>query len=141
MKSYAATALIAASPGTVWAILTDAPSYSRWDSGVERVEGRIARGEKIRVFSKISPGRAFPVTVTRLIPEHTMVWSGGMPLGLFRSVWTFTLSPHRTDAISFTMREEYTGVLLSLIWRSMPDLGPSFAQFAAGLKREAERAR
>ena len=26
----------------------------------------------------------------------------------------------------FTMREEYSGPLLPLIWRSMPDLGPSF---------------
>lgn len=141
MKSYAATALIEASPDTVWAILTDAPRYSQWDSGVERIEGQIALGEKIRVFSKINPRRAFPVTVTEFIPGQRMVWSGGMPLGLFKGVRTFTLSPHRSDATSFTMREEYTGVLLPLMWRSMPDLGPSFEQFATGLKRQAERAR
>jgi hypothetical protein len=29
------------------------------------------------------------------------------------------------------MREEYTGPLLPLIWRSTPDLGPSFRQFAS----------
>ena len=140
MKFYAATSLIAASPDTVWAILTDAPRYSHWDSGVERVEGQLVFGAKIRVFSKSTPGRAFPVTVTELIPRQKMVWSGGMPLGLFKGVRTFTLSAHRSDATSFTMREEYTGPLLPLIWRSMPDLGPSFAQFAAGLQREAERA-
>jgi hypothetical protein len=39
----------------------------------------------------------------------------------------------------FTVREEYTGPLLPLIWRSMPDLGPSFRQFATGLKQRAER--
>jgi hypothetical protein len=38
------------------------------------------------------------------------------------------------------MREEYTGPMLSLIWRSMPDLQPSFEQFAGGLKARAERA-
>ena len=38
----------------------------------------------------------------------------------------------------FTMREEYSGPLLPLIWRSMPDLGPSFEQFASGLKARAE---
>ncbi len=37
------------------------------------------------------------------------------------------------------MREEYTGPLLPLTWRSMPDLGPSFTQFAEGLKAPAER--
>lgn len=36
------------------------------------------------------------------------------------------------------MREEYTGPLVSLIWRSMPDLQPSFDQFAHGLKQHVE---
>jgi hypothetical protein len=36
------------------------------------------------------------------------------------------------------VREEYTGPLLPLIWRSMPDLGPSFRQLADGLKQRAE---
>jgi hypothetical protein len=36
------------------------------------------------------------------------------------------------------MREEYSGPLLPLIGRSIPDLGPSFEQFATGLKRRAE---
>ena len=28
--------------------------------------------------------------------------------------------------------------LLGMIWKSIPDLGPSFQQFASGLKRRAE---
>jgi hypothetical protein len=36
------------------------------------------------------------------------------------------------------MREEYSGPLLPLMWRTMPDLGPSFQKFAAGLKARAE---
>jgi hypothetical protein len=48
--------------------------------------------------------------------------------------------PPGTDGTTrFTMREEYTGPLLPLIWRSMPDLGPSFRQFASGLTKRAER--
>lgn len=39
----------------------------------------------------------------------------------------------------FKMREEYTGPVLPTIWRSIPDLGPSFTQFANGLKQQAER--
>jgi hypothetical protein len=34
--------------------------------------------------------------------------------------------------------QEYTGPLLGLIWRSMPDLGPSFGRFARGLKLRVE---
>ncbi|MFN2504024.1 MAG: SRPBCC family protein [Acidimicrobiales bacterium] len=138
MKSYEASAVIEAGPDTIWAILTDADRYSRWDSGVERVEGRIAPGEKIKVFAKVNPKRASPVTVTDFALGQLMTWTGGMPLGLFKGVRTFTLSPEGQGTTRFLMREEYTGPLLPLIWRSMPDLGPSFDQFAAGLKARAE---
>ncbi len=43
-------------------------------------------------------------------------------------------------ATQLTVREEYTGPLLPMIWRSIPDLGPSFEQFVTGLKRRAEGA-
>ena len=66
-----------------------------------------------------------------------MTWTGGMPLGLFKGVRTFSLTPE-SGGTRFKMREEYSGPLLPLIWRSMPDLQPSFDQFAAGLKAHAE---
>jgi hypothetical protein len=77
------------------------------------------------------------VTVTQFEPGRSMVWSGGMPLGLFKGVRTFTLAPEGSGT-RFTVREDYTGPLLPMIWRSMPDLGPSFEQFARGLKARAE---
>lgn len=139
MKCYESTALIRATPEDIWAILTDAPGYTTWDSGVERVDGRIALGEKITVYSKVNPGRAFPVKVTELKPGERMVWSGGMPLGVFTGVRTFTLTGQGDGMTGFKMREEYTGPMVPVIWKSMPDLGPSFDQFAAGLKARAER--
>jgi hypothetical protein len=138
MRSYESTARIDAGPEAVWSVLTDAPAYADWDSGVVRVEGRIAPREKIKVVSEASPKRAFPVTVTEFAPAERMVWSGGMPLGLFRGVRTFTLAPE-DGATRFAMREEYTGPMLPLIWRSMPDLQPSFEQFARGLKARVEQ--
>ena len=137
MRHYESTALIDARPEAVWAVLTDASSYADWDSGVVRVEGRIAPQEKIKVVSEANRGRAFAVKVTEFSPAERMVWSGGMPLGLFKGVRTFTLTPE-DGATRFRMREEYTGPMLPLIWRSMPDLQPSFDRFAAGLKDRAE---
>jgi hypothetical protein len=139
MKSYDASATINATPETIWAILTDASGYPTWDSGVIRVEGRISPGEKIKVVSSVNPNRAFPVKVTEFRPGERMAWTGGMPLGLFRGVRTFTLTPQGA-ATRFTIREEYTGPMLPLIWRSMPDFGPSFTRFANGLKARAESA-
>jgi hypothetical protein len=140
MRSYDASATIAADPGTIWAILTDAEHYSEWDSGIIRVDGRIAPGERIKVLSEANPTRAFPVSVTGFEPGRSMTWSGGMPLGLFTGVRTFTLEPQSNADTKFTMQEQYSGPLLPLIWRSMPDLGPSFRKFADGLKSRAEAA-
>lgn len=138
MKFYDATADIQAHPDTIWAILTDAPGYATWDSGVIGIDGKIAPGETIKVHSSANPGRTFPVKVTEFQPGQKMVWSGGMPLGLFKGVRTYSLSPGAGGVTKFTMREEYTGPLLPMIWKTIPDLGPSFQQFASGLKGRAE---
>jgi hypothetical protein len=140
MKVYQASTTIAATPEAIWAILTNAAGYPEWDPGVERIEGRIAPGEKITAYTKISPGRAFPVTVTEFEPGHKMAWASGMPLGLFKGERTFTLSPRANGVTDFTLREEFSGLLLGLIGRSIPDMTTTFEQFAAGLKRRAERA-
>lgn len=138
MKEYRATTTISASPETIWQILTDAAGYPEWDPNVDRIEGQIAPGEKITAYTKLSPGRAFPVTVTEFVPKQKMTWSGGMPLGLFKGERMFTLVPNDNDSITFTVREIFSGPLLPLIGRSLPDLSTAFEQFAAGLKSRAE---
>lgn len=138
MKHYESSARIDASPEAVWQVLTDGASYPAWDSGVVRVEGTIADGQTIKVFSEVDPERAFPVKVGDVEPARLMRWRGGMPLGLFRGERTFTLTPTETGGTAFTMREEFTGPLLGLVWKSMPDLGPTFTKFATGLKARAE---
>ena len=57
MRHYESTALIEARPEAIWAVLTDAPGYADWDSGVVRVEGTIAPQEKIKVVSEANPKR------------------------------------------------------------------------------------
>ena len=84
MKFYETTQLINAAPDRIWSILTNAADYPTWNPGVERVEGTIAPGETIKVHVKVNPGRAFPVKVTEFQPSTRMVWSGGMPMGLFK---------------------------------------------------------
>jgi hypothetical protein len=140
MKHYEATSTIAAPPETVWAILTDAPAYSDWESGVVQLEGKVAPGEKLKVTSEVNPKRGYPVKVTRFEPARAMAWTGGMPLGLMKGVRTFSLTPEG-DSTRFDLREEFTGPMLPLIWRSMPDMQPSFEKFATGLKARAETGR
>jgi hypothetical protein len=141
MKSFAASIAIRARPETIWSLLTDAAGYPKWNSTVAKVEGRIAPGEKVTVYAKATPGRAFPLKVTVFEAGRRMVWAGGMPFGLFTGRRTYTLTPAKDGTVEFAMREEFSGLLAPLITRSIPDLQPAFAAFAADLKRQAETTR
>jgi len=137
MKSFAVSTVIHATPEAVWAILTDGAKWTSWNPTIEKVEGSISPGGKLKVYTKLSPGRAFPVRVTQFAAPRRMVWTGGMPLGLFKGARTYTLTPQK-GGVEFAMREEFSGLMAPLITRSIPDLQPSFNEFAAALKRRAE---
>jgi hypothetical protein len=139
MKTFSCRIQIQASPEVVWNLLTDAPGYPEWNTTVDKVEGVIALGQKVRVFAKVNPGRAFPVKVTTFTAPHRMVWAGGMPLGLFQGERTFSLTPS-AGGVEFSMVEVYSGLLSPLIAKSIPDLQPVFKEFAQALKNRAESA-
>jgi hypothetical protein len=137
--AFEASATIAAPPEAVWKILIDAEAYPSWDSGVVSVDGSISEGNTITVHAAINPGRSFPVKVTDFEPPSKMKWTGGMPMGLFVGERTFTLTASGDGGTVFDMREEYHGPMTAMIWGSIPDLQPSFEQFANGLKERAEK--
>lgn len=138
MRYYEATSTIAASPEAAWAVLGDGTSWPERDPGVDALEGRTAVYESVKIRSQAASGRAFPVRVTRSAPPAYLRSSGGMPLGLFRGVRAYEVSEGADGRVTFRMREEYSGPLLPLIWRSMPGLEPSFQRFAHGLRQRVE---
>jgi len=138
MKEYRASTFINASPDTIWAILTDGSKYPEWDPVAERIEGKIAPGETVKAFTKLAPGRAFPAKVTEFQPGRKMTWTGGMPLGLFKGVRTFTLIPQGDGSVEFILRETFSGPMLLLIGGTIPDMTEPFQGFVAGLKARAE---
>ena len=138
MLAFEASSAIAASPEKVWGVLVQASDWPSWDSGVASVDGTIAPGKKLKIQSRVSPGRTFPVKVTKFASPGDLEFTGGMPFGLFKGVRTYTLEADKSGGTLFTMREEYTGPLAASIGKSIPDLNPSFQQFASGLKSRVE---
>jgi hypothetical protein len=138
MKAFYASTKINASPGTIWEIITDAEHYPEWDPQAVRIEGKIAAGETVTAYTKFSPDRAFPAKVTEFEPGVKMTWTGGMPLGLFKGVRTFTLTPQEDGSVQFDLREEFSGLLFPLFGKSLPDMTKAFEGFCAGLKARAE---
>lgn len=138
MRVHGAETIIQAPPDRVWAILVDGPAYPDWEPNVIRIEGEIAPGEEIKVFTTLSPERAFPVTVSTFEPGARMVWSSKMPLGLFKGERSFVLEPQAEGGTRVRTREEFSGLLLPFIGRSIPDLDETFEQFVSALKARAE---
>ena len=139
VKTFYAATTIDAPADRVWGVLTDIAHWPEWNPSVVRVEGRVALGSRVFVFTKRSPERAFAVKVARLDAPVRMVWRGGMPFGLFAGIRLFTIAPESAARCRFATREEFSGLLAPLITKSIPDLQPAFDEFVRCLKSAAER--
>ncbi len=138
MKIFHASTKIRCSPQAVWEILSNAQKYPEWDPGMIRVEGRISLGEKVKFFTTFSPEKAFAVKVTIFDPFQKMVFTGGMPLGLFKSERTHTLKTDAGGNTLFETQEKFSGLLEPVFGKKIPDLTENFEGFAAALKIRAE---
>jgi len=130
---------IDAPPGRIWALLTDARDFPRWNSTVTAIEGEIRDGQQIRIHV---PGteRTFTPAISNVVPDARMTWTGGFA-PLFKGVRTFELTPQPGGATVFVMQERFSGLLLPIVGHTLPDFGPVFERYATDLKNEAERTR
>ena len=128
---------IRADATAIWTILTDASAYPSWNGTISHIEGEIREGERLRLHV---PGttRTFAPTVRGLVPDRQMHWVGGLS-PFFKGVRTFQLEHDRAGPVQFLMEERFSGLMIPLVKKSLPDFGPIFARFATDLRREAER--
>jgi hypothetical protein len=138
MKTYEARIMIHAPIEKIWAILTDGAAYPSWNTTIDRLEGVIAAGQRLKIWANVSPGRAFPAKVSVFEPCARMVWSFSAPLGIFKGARSFTLEP-QGDRVEFHTREVFSGWLSGVITKKMPDLQPTFDEWARCLKDRAEQ--
>lgn len=128
---------IQATPERVWALLTNAQDTPRWNSTLLRVSGTFALGETISFVTTAAPKRTFKTKVVAFTPPSRMVVSDGN--AIFKGVRTYTLTAKPDGSTDFSMHEVFTGIMLPLIKRSLPDFRPIFDQYVADLKTEAEK--
>lgn len=128
---------IRATPQRIWALLTNAADFPRWNSTVERIDGEIRQGQRLALRVPAAPGRVFKPAVRELVPNERMVWADGMP-PMFTGVRTFTLTP-KGSVTEFRMTEVFRGLMLPMIAGSLPDFTPVFERYAQDLQREAEK--
>lgn len=123
---------IQADKSIIWALLTNANDFARWNTTVISIDGRIALGEKIRLKAKLDPKREFKLTVKSFEADSRLVWGDAMGQRVY------TLKSIGNNLTNFTMVEKIGGPLFPLFANMIPPFDASFEQFAKDIKNEAE---
>jgi uncharacterized protein YndB with AHSA1/START domain len=123
---------INADASTIWSLLTNAEDFPRWNSTVTSIDGKIALDEKISLKVTLDEKRTFKLKVKEFTPDKHVRWGDAM------GNRDFSLTPI-DGGINFTMSEKIGGPLFPLFARMIPSFDDAFNQYAADLKKEAEK--
>lgn len=116
----------------VWALLTNASDYPRWNKTIVSIEGSIVKGEKIKLKSTLDAKRTFKLTVKEMEPAKRLVWGDG------QGTRVYTLTDNGKGSVTFSMTEKIGGLMFPMYAKMIPPFDESFETFAACLKKEAE---
>lgn len=123
---------IKAEASVIWALLTNASDYARWNSTVTSIEGTIALGETIKLKSTLDAKRTFKLKVKEMQKEKRLVWGDG------QGNRVYILTKNDDGTVTFNMTEKIGGVMFPMYAKMIPSFDASFEQFASDLKKEAE---
>jgi len=133
---------INSSPERVWSILMDFPGYARWNPFVRMIAGVAAAGETLNV--ELQPvgkkAMAFRPRVMTCVPQREFRWKGTVFFpGVFDGEHYFQIEPQAGDRVIFRHGENFSGVLVPMIMRSLTDATErGFVAMNEALKTEAE---
>lgn len=142
MKTIYTDIEIRASAEQVWQRLTDFASYPQWNPFIKSIEGKAEVGARLTVRIEPQGGRAmtFHSTVLAADPAQELRWLGRVFMrGLFAGEHKFRIEPLGAGQAWLIQRENFKGMLVPLIWRSME--GPTrrgFEQMNEALKKSVE---
>jgi uncharacterized protein YndB with AHSA1/START domain len=123
---------IFADPAIVWALLTHASDFPRWNSTVTSMKGEIREGGTVELKSILDEKRTFKLKVKEFVPEKRLVWGDAMGSRVY------THERGERGSTLFSMTEKIGGPLFPLFAGSIPSFDEVFERYAADLKQEAE---
>lgn len=123
---------IQADKSIIWALLTNANDFPRWNSTVISIDGTIRQGEKIKLKAQLDPKREFKLKIKEFEADNRLVWGDAMGNRIY------TLKSIGNNLTNFSMTEKIGGPLFPLFAKMIPPFDQAFEQYAKDLKNEAE---
>ncbi|ELR72249.1 hypothetical protein C900_01803 [Fulvivirga imtechensis AK7] len=122
MKELSTSVNISASPDKVWSILMDFDKYPEWNPFIISIIGKVKLRERLKITIQ-QPGAkpmVFKPQVTLFKKEKQFGWLGSLFMrGIFDGHHIFEIEDHGDGTCTFVQREEFAGVLVPFLWKSL----------------------
>ena len=115
---------IDARPEEVWKILMDFAKYPDWNPFIRSISGEARVDSKIKVRLEPEGGMAMSLepTVVALDANKKFAWKGNLFMnGIFDGQHEFILAGTGDGKTKFVHREEFSGILVPLLWRFLEE--------------------
>jgi len=102
----------------VWDTLTDFESYSEWNTGFVKAEGRAAVGETLHITFSQKADKTMDMHPTVLVadPGHELRWLGRLVMpGIFDGEHRFEINETEPGRVTFVQSERFRGVLVPFV--------------------------
>lgn len=142
-RSIATEIEINSPAAVVWKAMADFARYASWNPFIRSIEGDLNVGKHLKVIARLPCGVPMILRpkILEVEEQRKIKWLGSMVLpGLLDGEHLFMLETLKDNKVRFVQREEYDGLLLSLVWGWLEEQGQrSFEMMNAALKAEAEQ--
>ena len=132
---------IEAPPDAVWRVLMDFDAYPEWNPFIPSISGRPEPGETLTVRLEPPGGRGITIKpkVLAVEPGSELRWKGKLLVsGVFDGEHILRIEPAGEGRSRFVHREEFGGVLVSLVKGTLGKTAEGFEQMNAALKQRVE---
>jgi hypothetical protein len=142
MRHLRTQTTIDAPTGTVWAILTDLPSWAQWNPSFHDMQGEPVVGS--RLSFRLGEGSRLRIRprVVEVVEGSTFAWLGHLGVrGLFDGEHRFTLEPTAGGGTHLVHEERFSGILRRPVLRRVGEqTRAGFEAMNEALKARAEAA-
>ena len=139
MKEIRTEIEISAQAQKVWDILIDFNRYQEWNPFIQRVSGKAAVGDQIKIWLRTPGGRerSYEPSIVKIDPGQELRWLGKSFFLDGEHVFVVeAMSPEKTRFIQF---EIFKGFLARFFGESTEkDIAAGFEQMNQAIKRRAE---
>ena len=142
MKKIKTEIVIDKDVSTVWNVLTDFESYPNWNPFVRSIEGEKYIGKKESVTCNTAGGKmvSFKPIIIKLETDREFRWKGKLGFrGIFDGQHYFKLEKMGENQTKFIHGEDMSGVLVSLMGKTLNKMNDSFEMMNEALKKECEK--